>query len=81
MTPKENLSELAKKLREAAFTQDPIARAIIQLVKLSADEAKESLVSADGEDMYRLQGAVRHMMRLYRELTTEPPSITKPGAN
>lgn len=80
MTPKEKATELAKKLREAAFAQDPIARAAIELVKLSVDEAKESLVSADGEDMYRVQGAARHMAKLYRELTTEPPSITKSGA-
>jgi hypothetical protein len=77
MTPKENLNELVKKLRDAAIAQDPIARTIIQLVKLSTDEVKESLVSADGEDMYRLQGVARHLARLHRDLTTEPPSTTK----
>lgn len=80
MTPKERLAELAKKLRDAAMTQDPLARAAIEFVKLSGDELKESLVSADGEDMYRVQGAARHMAKLYRELTVEPPSITKSGA-
>lgn len=80
MTPKERLAELARKLREAALAQDPIARTVIELVKLSGEEAKESLVSADGEDMYRVQGAARHMAKLYKELTVEPPSITKSGA-
>lgn len=80
MTPKERLAELARKLREAALAQDPIARTVIELVKLSGEEAKESLVSADGEDMYRMQGAARHMAKLYKELTVEPPSITKSGA-
>lgn len=80
MTPKERLAELAKKLREAAVMQDPLARAAIEFVKLSGDELKESLVSADGEDMYRVQGAARHMAKLYKELTVEPPTITKSGA-
>lgn len=80
MTAKERATELAKKLRDAAFAQDPTARAVIELLKLSVDEAKESLVSADGEDMLRVQGAARHMAKLYRELTVEPPTITKSGA-
>jgi len=79
MTPKAQITELATKLRKAALAQDPIARAVIQLVKLSVDEAKESLVKAEGEDMYRVQGAARNLERLYRELTVEPPSIQNPG--
>jgi N-acetylglucosamine kinase-like BadF-type ATPase len=73
-TPKEKITELAKALREAAKRQDPLARATIQLVQLTADSLKDSLVETDGEDMLRLQGAVRHFNRLHRELTTTPPS-------
>jgi hypothetical protein len=50
------------------------------MVKLSHEELKESLVNADGEDMYRMQGAARHMAKLFRELTVEPPTINKSGA-
>lgn len=80
MTNKERTAELVKKLREAAVLQDPLARAVVEMVKLSREEVKESLVSADGEDMYRLQGTARYLAKLYRELTTEPPTITKSGA-
>ncbi len=79
MTPKERQADLVKRLREAAFAQDPCARAAVEMVKLSVEDLKESLVSADGEDMYRLQGAARHLMKLYRQLTVEPPATTKPG--
>lgn len=79
MTNRELLSDLAKSLREAAKRQDPLAQMVIKLVKLSADDAKENLVTADGEDMYRLQGAARAFTRLHRELTTNPPSMTSSG--
>ena len=71
--------ELAKSLREAAFKMDPYARMAIELVKLSIDETKESLVSAEGEDIHRHQGAARYMAGLLRELTREPPTV-HPGA-
>jgi len=76
---KEKITDLAKRLREAAQAQDPIAQAVIELVKLSSDTAKESLVSADGDDMLRAQGAARQFDRLHKELTTNPPSIRRPG--
>jgi len=72
---KQELSELAARLREGAKLQDPMARAAVQLLIMSADDAKESLVTAEGEDMYRLQGAARHLRMLIREVTTEPPKI------
>ena len=75
---RERLAELAAKLRDAANLHDPIAKAAIELVKLSADELKESLVSAEGEDMLRAQGAARQLSKIHRELTTTPPSISKP---
>lgn len=79
-TLREQQADLVEKLRDAATAQDPIAQAAVRLVKLSVEELKESLVSADGEDMYRVQGAARNMSRLYRELTTVPPQMKKPGA-
>ena len=75
MTPRERVVELAKSLREAAFAQDPAARAAIELLKVSLEESKESLVRASGEDMYREQGAARCMAKLLKELTAEPPKM------
>jgi hypothetical protein len=73
---KERITDLAKQLRDAARMQDPVARAAIELVKLSSDAAKESLVTAEGDGILRAQGEARAMARLHRELTTIPPSIT-----
>lgn len=72
---KEKITDLAKRLREAAQAQDPIAQAVIELVKLSSEAAKERLVSAGGDDMLREQGAARCFDKLHKELTTNPPSI------
>lgn len=72
-------AELATRLRDAAAQQDPVAKAAIELVQLTLVEAKESLVDAAGDDMLRVQGAARQLQRLYRELTTTPPTI-KSGA-
>lgn len=78
MTPKERKADLEKKLREAAQLQDPLAKAAIELVKLTGDSLKESLVNAAEEDMLRIQGAAREFARLHKELTTTPPSIVAP---
>lgn len=75
MTPKERMAELTARLRDAARQQDPIARAAVELVQLSAAEAKESLVEAAGDDMLRRQGAARHLAKLHKDLTTQPPMI------
>jgi N-acetylglucosamine kinase-like BadF-type ATPase len=72
---KDRVHELAGKIREAAALHDPVARAIIELVKLSSDDLKESLVSAEGNDMLRLQGAARHLTKLHKEMTVTPPNI------
>lgn len=77
---KERKLELAKTVREAAQKQEPVSRAIIELVKLTIDDIKESLVSAEREDIHRLQGAARELRRLYRELTTDSPSVAPTGA-
>ena len=74
---KERVTELAKQLREAAQLMDPVARAAIELVKLASDTAKESLVSAEGDDMLRLQGAARQLTKLHTELTTNPPQTRR----
>lgn len=68
-------TELATRLREAARLQDPIAKTAVDLVRLSLDSLKESLVLVDGDDMLRKQGAARELQRLYKELTIAPPSI------
>lgn len=74
---RERVTELAKQLREAAYALDPVAKAAIELVKLSSEAAKESLVSADGDDMLRAQGAARHFDKLHKELTTNPPQLRR----
>jgi hypothetical protein len=68
---------VAGQLRDAAFQQDPYAKACIDLVKLSLESVKESLVTADGDDMLRQQGAARHLTKLLAELTTKPPQIAR----
>lgn len=73
-------AELAAQLREAAKRSDPIALMVIDLIKLKLDGLKESLVTADGNDMLRSQGAAQHILRLLKDLTETPPSIATPGA-
>lgn len=75
---RDRVTELASRLRDAARLQDPYALACIELVKLSGGVAQESLVTAEGDDMLRLQGAARHMAKLHKELTTQPPGIRAP---
>lgn len=79
MTDKERVAELVGRIRDQAKLHDPIASAIIELVRLSYEETKESLVSATGDDIHRLQGVSQHLRKLHRELTTAPPNIA-PGA-
>lgn len=69
------MEELAGKVREAAKLHDPVAKTTVEIVKLCLDELKESLVTAEGDDMLRTQGAARQLEKLYRELTVTPPSI------
>lgn len=76
-TTKEQLTELARQLREAGQQQDPIAQAAIRLIALVVTEQKDSLVSAEGDDMLRMQGAARRFTKLHTELTTTPPNIAQ----
>lgn len=74
-TLKDQLAELEKRVRDGAGLMDPVARATIELVKLSLDDAKESLVSATGDDMLRLQGKAQFLVKMLKNLTTAPPTI------
>lgn len=74
-TPKERVTELQKQLREGFFTQDRYARMTVEMLKLSVEELQVSLVTAEGEDIPRQQGAARYLTKLLRELTTQPPTI------
>lgn len=73
---KTRLDDLVGRIRDAAKLHDPIASAVVEMVKLLQEDVKESLVNAEGNDIHRLQGAARHMQRLHKDLTTTPPSIT-----
>jgi hypothetical protein len=77
---REKVTDLVARVREAAKLHDPIASAVVELVRLSVEDVKESLVSAEGSDIHRLQGAARHLRGLYKDLTTTPPNIVPPGA-
>lgn len=72
---KDRATQLAAQIREAANLHDPAARACIELVKLQLDSVKDTLVSAEGEDMLRHQGVARHLTKVYKELTVTPPNI------
>lgn len=78
MTSKERAAELVAKLRDAAALHDPLARATIELLRVMIDEGKESLVTTiDHADLLRLQGGVKTLQKLHKELTTQPPNIIK----
>lgn len=72
---RDRATQLAAQIREAASLHDPVARACIELVKITLDSVKDTLVSAEGEDMLRTQGTARHLAKLHKELTTTPPNI------
>ncbi len=74
---KSRVADLLKQLREAARMQDPSARAVVELVKLLGDDAKDSLVMSADNDMVRAQGAARMLRKLHTDLTTTPPKITQ----
>ena len=75
--PRDRVLETAARLRAAYFQQDPLAVAVVDLLQAAIDEARDSLVSSEGDDTLRLQGAARQHQKLLRELTTMPPS-TRP---
>ncbi len=67
-------AELEAMLRKAAREGDPVARATVELVKLTLDETRESLVDAAGDDMLRVQGSARQLGKILKGLTVEPPT-------
>lgn len=75
---KARVTELTTRLRDAAMLQDPVASATIELVRLLLEDTKNALVQAAGDDMLRHQGAAQQLQRLHKDLTSIPPSITKP---
>lgn len=79
MTTRVEMVELASRLREAAKLEDPVAKSAVALVHLIIEDMKVSLVEANGDDMLRLQGAIRRFLWLYKELTEAPPAISKVG--
>lgn len=77
-TAKAQVAELVQRLHSAYATQDPVARAAVDLVKLLSDEAKESLVTAAEGDMLRVQGAARALNKLHSDLTSKPLKLQEP---
>jgi hypothetical protein len=80
MDSKARVAELTKQVRDAAKLQDPLGRAVVELVKLMGDEAKDSLVTAVGDDMLRIQGSARALKKFHADLTVTPPNIQEPAA-
>lgn len=75
---KQRKTDLAKTVREAAMRGDLTAKAAISLIDSTAQAASSNLVRAiDHDSMLREQGAARELQRLLKELTTEPPTISK----
>lgn len=72
---KQKIADLHKQLRDGARAQDPASRIAVTLVKLLYEQAQESLVTAEGDDMLRLQGAARAFSKMHTELTVIPPAI------
>ena len=57
MRPKEQIAAVSKRLRDAAKLQEPHALSVVQLLVLLAEEAKERLITAEGDELLREQGA------------------------
>lgn len=52
------------------------ARTMKELVNLLFEDAKHNLVTAQGDDILRLQGGAQALRRLFRDLS-EPSPVTK----
>lgn len=79
MEAKKQAQEAAKQIRDAAKQQDQASLAAIRYLQLSYEAAKESLVSATGDDMYRQQGVAQHLAKMIKELTIIPPTEKRTG--
>lgn len=76
MDSKATAVELAGRLRDAAKSGDPAAATTVQMVKHLYEATKDSLVTAAGDDMLRLQGEARAYKKLHTDLTNTPHRIT-----
>ncbi len=68
-------ADLAAKLRDAAKLEDPHARMAVLWIERHIDDLKDKLVDASGDELLRVQGAVRHLQRMYSALTITPPTM------
>lgn len=55
----------------------PDAIMIKELLTLQMEDAKDSLVTARGEDVYRAQGAAQALARVLNMISTPPPEMTR----
>jgi hypothetical protein len=67
--------EQLKRLREAANAGEPVAETVIRVIALMYEDTKESLVTAQAQDIQAVQGEAMLLKRLHKELTTNPPHI------
>lgn len=70
-TSRQKQREITEQLRQSLT---PDARAVVQLIKLLHNDAKDSLVDAAGDDMLRMQGQAQHLKKLLQMLTVAPPN-------
>lgn len=55
-----------------------MARMAIELVQRKAEEMRDKLVEAVGDDLLKRQGAAQEFKKLYVELTRKPPTQDQP---
>ncbi len=65
---KRRIQELSSDLQKSGTFEAHAAR---ELVMLLYEQTKESLVSADGNELYKTQGEARALTNLYKRLTVE----------
>lgn len=73
-TPRQKGMRLAAGIRDKALRADMTAREAIEMLKAHETEEIRRLVEADGDDMLRVQGGIRLLQKIIRELTTTPPT-------
>ena len=68
--------EQVQEVRQAIFNhrEDPALRVVHQLASHQLDRCKDQLLSASGEELYRLQGEGKAWSQLLKALT-EPPRV------
>jgi hypothetical protein len=71
---RKRILEIASELQNSI---SPEALNIKKMVGLLFEEAKHKLVSAEGDDLLRLQGEARALDKLYKELTVASASALR----